>query len=202
MLKHLSREIENHVLSLESVELSRWAMNCTASFQLMSNMGFTRNFAPQREKNLQQENQCPPIRLNGYELTPFPCYWIIYLLCVSPSTFHPEDVLIICQCQLEILGRGGSLDLNWTWPDSNWKYLLYLLLLTSPFLARCPHPNSCHMWGPFHKLFLLLCLSLVPTAACAAVLLSWLFNARAAIQRCFCHLNSPSLSFSQGVSKH
>lgn len=82
-------------------------MNCTASFQLMSNMGFTRNFAPQREKNLQQENQCPPIRLNGYELTPFPCYWIIYLLCVSPSTFHPEDVLIICQCQLEILGQGG-----------------------------------------------------------------------------------------------
>lgn len=63
MLKHLSKEIENHGLSLESVELSRWAMNCTASFQLMSNTDLTtqeRSFAPQREKNPQQENQRPP----------------------------------------------------------------------------------------------------------------------------------------------
>lgn len=127
MLKHLSREIENHGLSLESVELSRWAMNCTASFQLMSNTDLTtqeRSFAPQREKNPQQENQRPPCQTK----------WVW----INPLSLLQESVFAVCQPKHVSLwsciaylpvpawasGREASLDLNWTWPHSNWKYLL------------------------------------------------------------------------------
>lgn len=84
-------------------EWSRWAMKCTASFQLMRNTSLSRqerSFAPQREKYPPQENQRCPLRLNGHELIPFPHYREAYLLCVSPSTFHPEAVSPIYQCQL------------------------------------------------------------------------------------------------------
>lgn len=206
MLKHLSKEIENHVLALESVELSRWAMNCTASFQLMGNTGLTmqeRSFAPQREKNPQQENQCPPHQTKWILINPLSLLWEYIFAVCQPK--HVSPWKLYCQSSNASLGfrqeglTGFKLDLTTLklkgFTHSFWQ----LPSLHGVLIPVSATGSSCEALSTSYFCFFVY--PCCPLAACAAVLWYLLSKARAAIHRCFCHVNSP-LSSSQGVSKH